>query len=165
MNFNSPKFIFFKPRYVFEIKGDKLTVNRNYPETFHLFETIEAIQLQAASPATKQQLKSRTPKQKYLENAAQIREQIGRGDFYEMNYCLEFYKQDAAIEPVQTFLKLNEQARAPFSCFFKLGDKYLLCASPERFLRKEGKKLISQPIKGTIRKGATETENEELKGN
>ena len=37
-----------------------------------------------------------------------------------------------------------------------------MCASPERFLRKEANKLISQPIKGTIRKGTTEDENKLL---
>lgn len=158
-----PEIYFFNPRYVFEIKGDKLTINRNYPETFHLLETIENIPVPVASPGINPQLKSRTSKQRYLENAGRIREQIGRGDFYELNYCLEFYKEDAAIEPVTTFLQLNDEASAPFSCFFKLADKYLLCASPERFLKKDGNKLISQPIKGTIRKGATDVENEEFK--
>ena len=80
-----------------------------------------------------------------------------------MNYCNEFYTDQVEINPVATFFKLNEKCKAPFSCFFKLDDKFLLCASPERFLKKEGTKLISQPIKGTIRNGGTEQENELLK--
>ena len=37
----------------------------------------------------------------------------------------------------------------PFSALYKLEDKWLICASPERFLKKEGNKILSQPIKGT----------------
>ena len=80
-----------------------------------------------------------------------------------MNYCCEWYAADAVIEPISVFEKLNKTARAPFSSFFKLDDKYLLCASPERFLKRLGAKLISQPIKGTIKKGKTAEENKTLK--
>jgi para-aminobenzoate synthetase component 1 len=44
-------------------------------------------------------------------------------------------------------------SKAPFSCYFKFDGKYLLSASPERFLKKQGSKLISMPIKGTARRG------------
>ncbi|MEO5675183.1 MAG: anthranilate synthase component I family protein, partial [Chitinophagales bacterium] len=39
---------------------------------------------------------------------------------------------------------------APLACFLKHGEKFLLSASPERFLKKESRKIISQPMKGTI---------------
>ena len=57
---------------------------------------------------------------------------------------------------------MNKKASAPFSCFYKIDDKYLLCASPERFLAKHGTKIIAQPIKGTVKKGRTEAENTDL---
>jgi para-aminobenzoate synthetase component 1 len=164
-NFDGLKFpdlYFFKPRYLFEIAGNKLTINRNYPETFELLELIEKLSLPTESkvPVT---LQARTNKQQYLANIDKIRTQIAAGDFYEMNYCNEFYATGASLNPVATFLTLNEKAKAPFSSFFKLNDKFLLCASPERFLKKEGPKLISQPIKGTIKKGTTPAENDLLK--
>jgi para-aminobenzoate synthetase component I len=37
----------------------------------------------------------------------------------------------------------------PFGGIYRLGEKWLLCASPERFLRKTGNRILSQPIKGT----------------
>src|SRR6201999_513107 len=37
----------------------------------------------------------------------------------------------------------------PFSAFYRVDDSYLLCASPERYLKKTGNTLFSQPIKGT----------------
>jgi para-aminobenzoate synthetase component 1 len=159
-----PDMYFFQPRYLFEIAGDKLTVNRNYPETFHLIELISEIKTEAnpSSSASPLPLHSRTPKKKYLENVAKIQKQIEAGDYYELNYCNEFYAEGVSINPVEVFIKLNDRAKTPFSCFFKLEDKFLLSASPERFLKKEGNELIAQPIKGTIKKGKTTEENRAL---
>ena len=158
-----PELFFFKPRYVLEINEGKLTVNRNYPETFELIEAIRRQTIDDIQRQNAKTLKARTSKEIYLQNIEKIRAQIEAGDFYEMNYCNEFYTELAELNSVETFLKFNEKGKAPFSCFFKLDDKFLLCASPERFLKKEGTKLISQPIKGTLRKGNTEPENELLK--
>lgn len=160
-----PLMYFFKPRYIIEIKAGKVTFNRNYPEAFDLYERI--MNVEAALPSSLvsrlSPLAARTLKDKYIANVDQIKDQIKAGDFYEMNYCCEFYAEHTAIEPLSVFEKLNQAAKAPFSSFFKLGDKYLLCASPERFLKKEGVKIISQPIKGTTRKGVTPEENRQLK--
>lgn len=157
-----PELYFFKPRYVLELRGNKLTVNRNYPETFELLEHINNYipPVETFAPV---ELTARTHKEDYLRNVDHIRTQIEAGDFYEMNYCVEWFAEDSAINPVEIFTALNNLSRAPFSCFFKYGEKYLLCASPERFLMKQGTKLISQPIKGTIKKGSNATENGALK--
>lgn len=157
-----PELYFFKPRYVLELHGNKLTVNRNYPETFELLEHINSYvpNVESHRPV---QLTQRTAKEDYLRNVELIRSQIEAGDFYEMNYCVEWFAEDNAINAVETFTALNNLSRAPFSCFFKYGTKYLLCASPERFLMKQNTKLISQPIKGTIKKGSNAGENEVLK--
>src|SRR5690606_17244962 len=48
-----------------------------------------------------------------------------------------------------TFTHLNAISKAPFAVFFQMGDHHILSASPERYLRKQGNKIISQPIKGT----------------
>lgn len=158
-----PELYFFKPRYVLEISEGKLTVNRNYPETFELIERIRNQKSEIRNQKSEMKLYARTSKETYLQNIEKIRAQIEAGDFYEMNYCNEFYAEQAEINPLGTFLNLNKKGKAPFSCFFKLDDKFLLCASPERFLKKEGTKLISQPIKGTIKKGTTDQVNELLK--
>jgi para-aminobenzoate synthetase component 1 len=159
-----PELYFFKPRYLFEVQGNKLRLNRNYPETFEIVELIEKMPVTGDNgPQIISEIKCSTAKDVYLQNVEQIKKQIEAGDFYELNYCLEFKAETAHINPVQVFNRLNQKAQAPFSCFFKLHDKYLLCASPERFLKKTGSKLISQPIKGTIKTGSTAEENEQLK--
>jgi para-aminobenzoate synthetase component 1 len=89
-----------------------------------------------------------------LEHIAQIQNHIREGDFYEMNHCIAFSAQ-AAIDPYQTFAALNEKSPAPFACFVKDVDQYLLCASPERYMSLRNGHLISQPIKGTRKRQKT----------
>jgi para-aminobenzoate synthetase component 1 len=74
---------------------------------------------------------------------------------------MEFFGA-AAIDPLQTYLALNERSAMPFSVFQRVYNQYLLCASPERFLKKTGLQLISQPIKGTARRGASPAEDAEI---
>ncbi|MGE5108495.1 MAG: chorismate-binding protein, partial [Sphingobacteriales bacterium] len=72
-----------------------------------------------------------------------------RGDCYEINYCQEFFAKNCIINPVEVYNSLNKISPNPFSCFYKVENNYLLCASPERYLKKTGNKIITQPIKGT----------------
>lgn len=94
------------------------------------------------------QWQSQTPKDTYLENVERIKQHIVEGDFYEMNYCIAFTAKEE-IDPYDAFMLLSRKAPAPFSVFLKDGDRYLLCASPERFFGKRGDLIFSQPIKGT----------------
>lgn len=162
-----PLLYFFKPRYIFRLNGNKLTVNRNYPETFEIVDAItNAFVLDESVDNILEQgpeLTPSTPKDEYLSNVASIKQQIIDGDFYELNYCCEFSKEVDVSSIASLFVKLNQKLKAPFSTFFKLQDRYLLCASPERFLKKMGSKLISQPIKGTVAKSNSKAENELMK--
>ncbi len=109
-------------------------------------------------------IKVRFNKDAYCEQVSKMLDHIKRGDIYEANFCQEFYA-DAAVNPYESFLKLNTLSRAPFAAFLKLKDHYALCSSPERYLQKMGDTLISQPIKGTARRGRTEEEDALLKQN
>jgi para-aminobenzoate synthetase component 1 len=64
---------------------------------------------------------------------------------------------------IEGFFDLMGKSPMPFSAFFKAESRYLICASPERFLKKTGDKLIAQPIKGTIKRGKNELEDSLLK--
>ena len=67
---------------------------------------------------------------------------------------------DVSIDPFFIYQKLSELSPNPFSSFYKLNDKFLLCASPERYLKKMGDKIISQPIKGTLKREINFEEDE-----
>lgn len=114
-------------------------------------------------------IKTRESKTSYIEKVNALKQQIQQGNIYEVNFCMEFYAEGILINPHVLFEKLMEISPMPFSCFIKYHDKYLLCASPERFLKRSGNHLISQPIKGTIKRGMNNDEDlllkEQLKNN
>lgn len=100
------------------------------------------------------ELIQKTPKEEYLEHFKKIMFHIKRGDIYELNYCIHWMAMNASIDPFLTYEKLNERTQAPYSCFLKRKNKYLLCASPERFIQKKGSHIKSQPIKGTAKRSS-----------
>lgn len=108
-------------------------------------------------------IKPRITRKEYLDIVQKLKQHIQIGDVYEINFCQEFYAENAEIDPVETYLKLNRISPTPFSCFYRMDDKYLMCASPERFMKKEGSRIISQPVKGTIKRGSSKEKDELLK--
>ncbi len=98
----------------------------------------------------------------YVEHAEAFLRHIQRGDIYEANYCMEFSAKNIEVDPFSVFLSLNHNSPMPFAAYYQLKHRYLMCASPERFLAKRGDELLSQPIKGTIRRGITPEEDEAL---
>lgn len=104
---------------------------------------------------------SRISRERYLSIIEQLRQHILRGDCYEINFCQEFYVENIDIEPLEVYRKLESISPNPFSALYRLDDKWLLCASPERFLKKEGSHILSQPIKGTARRNREDQQVDE----
>ncbi len=103
-----------------------------------------------------------THKKTYVESVNALKEHIVAGDCYEINFCQAFSGNISSFNPVSSFLQLNEQSPNPFSCLQKLGHHYILSASPERFLKRVGNTLVSQPIKGTRPRGKSNEEDATL---
>jgi para-aminobenzoate synthetase component 1 len=97
-------------------------------------------------------MKSNLTEEQYTQYFNRLQNHISRGDIYEINYCMQFSAHVLDLDPVSVFQKLNERSPAPFAVLMKNEDVWLMGSSPERFLNKQGNRLISQPIKGTIRK-------------
>lgn len=108
-------------------------------------------------------IKLRIHKDEYFEKINNMLAHIHRGDIYEANFCQEFYAEDTVINPLETYNKLNAISNPPFATFLKCNDKYLLSASPERYLKKDGGTVISQPIKGTAKRSDDFEEDNLLK--
>ena len=102
-------------------------------------------------------------KKDYIEKVKKIQKHIEEGDIYEINFCTFIAGENAEICPFAAFLKLYELSPMPFSSFVKIENRYAFGASPERFLAKRGNRMISQPIKGTARRGKTDDEDNFLK--
>ena len=109
----------------------------------------------AGAPPQVPALRPRLPKADYLRAVAGVREDILNGEVYELNLCQEFYAENVQLDPTALFWRLNAASPAPFAGFVRWHDHYLLCASPERFLTRRGPTILSQPIKGTRRRGPT----------
>jgi len=106
---------------------------------------------------------ARISKEEYLHKIVQILEHIQRGDLYEVNFCQEFYAEASQIHPLATFQKLNDVSKAPFAAYLRLEDKFIMCTSPERYLKNTGGTVISQPIKGTAARSRDKEEDAKLK--
>ncbi len=104
-----------------------------------------------------------TSKEDYLQTVLTLKGHILEGDIYEINYCINFSVLTANFNPVSTFLKLCSHSPTPFANLLKWKNQFVLCASPERFIKLESNKLISQPIKGTASRKANKALDEQAK--
>ena len=149
-----PDLFFFQPKKLFLLKGNKLEIQYLRMCDDEIESDFLAIQNNSKLETrnSKPEIVQRISKEIYLSKVNNMLEHIHRGDIYEANFCMEFYAENAIIEPVKIYQKLNAISKPPFAIFFKNNEQYLLCASPERYLRKEGNKVISQPIKGTAKR-------------
>jgi para-aminobenzoate synthetase component I len=156
-----PELYFFVPEHIIRLRGSNIEI-----ESSDANQAFLAINRQGSNPSTtlpKAALKSSFSKQDYISTVEKIKTHISRGDIYVTNFCQEFFAENAEIDPLDVFIKLNNISPNPFSAFFKWKGNYIMCASPERFLAKRDNKLISQPIKGTAKRGATSDEDEQIK--
>jgi para-aminobenzoate synthetase component 1 len=164
-NLHFPELYFFQPKKLFFIKEN--TVEIKYISAFKneidsdLKEINAATNKQQPKYIKQVKIKLRIHKDAYFEKLNSILNHIHRGDIYEANFCQEFYSENSNINPIEVYENLNEISKPPFATFLKIKDKYLLSASPERYLKKVGSTVISQPIKGTEKRA--ETVEEDLK--
>lgn len=149
---NFPKHAFFRAEVVLEL----------HPEGYRLLKgrlpSLDALTLPAPSAVDWSPTHSSLDELAYRRHFEHIRNHILDGDFYELNYCAAFSKTyQGEVLPEKLFLDLMEQQPVPFGGFLKIDSTHLLCASPERFLKKEGRQVVSQPIKGTAPRHADPT--------
>ncbi|UMB60074.1 anthranilate synthase component I family protein [Lutibacter sp. A80] len=162
-NLEFPDLYFFQPKKLFFIK--ETTVEIKY--LTHFSSEIESDLKEIKQLKTNNQhlktnpikIKLRIHKDEYFKKINSILKHIRRGDIYETNFCQEFYSENAEINPVKTYQHLNRISKPPFATFLKLNTKFLLSASPERYLKKEGINVISQPIKGTAKRAISKQED------
>jgi len=157
------EFQFFVPEIVFILTKSIVKIGvepgKDSASIFHEIASIVPQKINTSSIS----LRKRFLKDEYLETIEKLQQHILRGDCYEICFCQELYAENVELDPVQVFIKLSTLSPNPFSSFYRSGENYLMCASPERFLKKTGKTIISQPIKGTSRRNNVEVEDEDEK--
>ena len=163
---NFPDLYFFQPKKLFFFKKNTVTIMYLNCVSDEISLDLIDIETFSESMETKStndiKIESRVSKASYIEKVTAMLSHIQRGDIYEANFCQEFYAT-AKLDPLHTYLKLNSIALTPFATFFKNGNHFLLSSSPERYLKKEGSAITSQPIKGTTRRSENRIEDQDLK--
>lgn len=155
---------FFQPEHILFLGNGHVEVH-SYQNPQKVFEIIMQHDVLVAEETPHIIPTALVSKKAYIEKVNQIKEDIVNGEVYELNYCMEFLGNNPYFNPLSGFQKLNQLSPMPFATFQRYADKYILCASPERFLKKYGQHLISQPIKGTAGRGASIAEDEQIKAN
>nr|WP_251047091.1 aminodeoxychorismate synthase component I [Hymenobacter sp. ISL-91] len=151
-----PNLHFFRPHTWLTWEGNQLKI---HGETAGVLAAITATLLPQVPPPAVTAVTPRMPQADYLRAVDAVREDILNGEVYELNLCQEFTADNVRLDPVDVFERLNAASPAPFAGFVRHENHFLLCASPERFVRRTGPVLLSQPIKGTIARGATAAED------
>ncbi|PWJ34105.1 anthranilate synthase component I family protein [Sediminitomix flava] len=157
-----PKAHFFQPKHLFRFSDTHvdLLTDENHEE---IISQIEKLNFEEKNTAFQIPVTQKINRDRYLEKVRKVQQHIVEGDVYELNFCMEFFAEEVNEDPLDFFLQLNALSPMPFASFLRVHDKFLISASPERFLRKIGQKLITQPIKGTIRRGKDAEEDKLLR--
>jgi para-aminobenzoate synthetase component 1 len=162
-----PSLTFFQPKWVFEIIDNEISFHfpsdLDRSEMRLIFKQIMSQRIDKISNIPNPIIKQRISKEEYLDQIEKIIYHIKRGDIYEMNYCFEYYAQNVELNTASLYKDLISISNPPFSSLFRASDHHLVCASPERYIKKIGDKIISQPIKGTKKRGESIEEDEALK--
>jgi len=160
-----PELYFFQPKKIFLIKGNRLNVfylNMIADEFEEDLKSVNAESVDIDHLRNDVKIHLRIHKDEYFNKVNELLSHIHRGDIYEANFCQEFYAEGTEINPVETYKKLNNISRPPFATFLKVYDKFLLSASPERYIKKKHDYVISQPIKGTSKRSQDAKEDKLL---
>ena len=143
---------FFVPEIVLQLNKNAVKIYSDQNAADIYTAIINAPIVKEADCTTNPFMQERFSKADYISTVQKLQQHILRGDCYEINFCQEFYSTGTAINPLMVYQQLSALSPNPFSAFYRVDDKYCICASPERYLAKRGNTLISQPIKGTAKR-------------
>lgn len=143
---------FFVPEILLELKEKELTIYCDGNAKIIFDDIRNCPHFITDDSHAKPVIRHKIERQTYIDTIGQLRQHILRGDCYEINFCQEFFAENAHINPAYLYNRLTSISPNPFSVFYRLNGRYCLSASPERYLKKEGNRLISQPIKGTSKR-------------
>ncbi|MCG8470642.1 MAG: aminodeoxychorismate synthase component I [Desulfobacterales bacterium] len=131
-------------------------------EAFFLQKMSEPVPTPGAYGGDGQGFVSNFDKPGYMETIERIKEYIRAGDIYQVNMSQRFEGAFSG-DPYALFLSLFEDNPAPFFAFVQAGDHQVVSTSPERFIRLDGKRVETRPIKGTRPRGKEDSEDLFLK--
>ncbi len=91
-----------------------------------------------------------TPEE-YMANVEKVREGMRRGDYYEV-ILRQTFRVPYSGTASGLFDKIQQASPSPYQFLMQFGDEQLIGASPEMFVRVEGRRVETCPISGTARR-------------
>lgn len=146
----APDLYFMSPGLLLEVdhKTDKVQILRGVlPEDFGQGDCTEC-----KGSFDLQNFRSTLSEEDYLSHICQAQHEIAEGNYYEINLSHQM-KGDFWGDPLTLYHQMKKVGPVPFGAFMQNDDWTICCQSPERFMRKEGDTVFSQPIKGTAERG------------
>ena len=108
--------------------------------------------------------KQETSKRDYKEKVKKIIRYINNGDIFQTNYTHKFTAEKPDnLSDSSFYLNFRNKTQTPFSAFLNFGDVSVCSFSPERFIKLSNLKVITSPIKGTIKTSSNKTKDNALK--
>lgn len=137
-----------------------------HPREFQEFDapSLQAFQEISPIPLKWENFESNFTRKQYVEAIQKIKGHLEAGDCYQINLSQRFYcKLPEGFDAFSYFQFLQQKHQAPYAAYLDFGDRQILSFSPELFLHKQGREILTQPIKGTRRRGNSADEDERLK--
>lgn len=94
----------------------------------------------------------------YERRIAAIRNLIAAGIVYQITYCVKL-RFRPACDPRLLYWRLLERQPVPYPAYIDTGRYQIVSLSPERFFKKTGRHLLTEPMKGTWQRGQTPAED------
>ena len=142
---------FFSPKFL--VQRDRNTIILLAEEPEALNQAIHAFQIPEAAPKEFSFYNTTTTSfEAYKADIETIKAEILAGNIYELNYCKPVVYAGVELDALSIYEALTKASPMPFQFLFRLEEVEIIGSSPERFLKRMGQKLVSQPIKGTTRR-------------
>jgi anthranilate synthase component 1 len=113
------------------------------------------------TPAGKVKLTSNTTREKFLANVRRAKEYIRAGDIFQVQLSQRL-SGTAPAKPFDVYRALRNVNPSPYMYYLRFPECELIGSSPEILVRREGSLVSTRPIAGTMRRGATVQEDQQL---
>jgi para-aminobenzoate synthetase component 1 len=107
--------------------------------------------------------KSNFARDEYLRAVRRVKEYIYAGDIYQANLTQRF-QVSVSEHPWTIYRRLRRLNAAPFAAYFNAVEGQVCSSSPERFVKGEGRRVETRPIKGTRPRSDDAEEDRRLAG-
>ncbi|MEX2396847.1 MAG: aminodeoxychorismate synthase component I, partial [Balneolales bacterium] len=150
-NVGLPDMFFMRPTKVYEVEPGLNQIDK-YNE-----QKVEK-DTSGQDPLELSNLRSGVTETEYLAIINKAKQLIEEGEFYEINITHQL-QADFQGDPLSLYETMRNRGPVPFGAYIHYDKASICCASPERFLRKQGRVVTSEPIKGTSRRGVNRKED------